>query len=136
MKLLALLLGFVALLTACASERSFYSFLSRDFVPLAETPVREDLVATWRSSDGRQLDMRPDGKFSMGSSGGCWDVDGNKLVLRPGCVNYGAQKDSIILAFAEATHDCSFQLSGHLILRDCIYAGRYEKYTSPHRSKG
>ena len=137
MRALALFLGIVLPIMACASEPSFYSFRSHTFVLLAEVPVRKHLVGTWRSNDGRQLMLRPDGKFLTGTGtvSGCWDVDGSKLVLHSPCVNYGAH-NSVILTLAEATHDCSHALSGHLVLRDCIYAERYEKYPSAHRSKG
>jgi hypothetical protein len=134
MRSFPLLLAFVAPVMACASEPSFYSFASRAFVPLEQVPARKDLVGTWRRNDGRQLVLRPDGKFSMGSSSGCWDVDGRGLLLRHACVNYGATNNSAILAIAESTDECSFALSGQLVLRDCTYAGRYEAYSS--RSKG
>jgi hypothetical protein len=126
------LLGFVVLLTSCASEPSIYSFHCLAFVPLAEIPVRKDLIGSWRSNDGRQLVLRPDGKFSAGKmGGGCWDVDGHKLLLRSACVNYGAQKDSVILALAEATYDCSFNLSGRLVLKDCAEVGEYRRKKEP-----
>lgn len=129
MRSLALLLGIVAPIAACASEPSFYSFRSRAFVTLAEVPVRKDLVGTWRSNDGRQLVLRPDGKFltEIDTMSGCWDVGGGKLHLRSACVNYGAQKNSVILTLAEPTDQCSFQFRSNLTLRDCIYAGSYRK---------
>jgi hypothetical protein len=126
------LLGFVVLLMSCTSERGFYRFESREFVPLAEIPVRKDLIGSWRSNDGRQLVLRPDGKFSAGKmGGGCWDVEGRKLLLRSACVNYGAQKDSVILALAEMTYECTFNVSGRLVLKDCAEAGDYWRETEP-----
>jgi hypothetical protein len=106
----------------------------RAFVPLEQNVLRKNLVGAWRRNDGRDLVLRPDGKFSMGSSSGCWDVDGRKLLFRSACVNYGATNNSAILAIAEPTDDCSFALSGQLVLRDCMYAGRYDAYSS--RPKG
>jgi hypothetical protein len=107
----------------CASEPSFYSFASRAFVPLEQVPARTDLVGTWRRNDGGDLVLRPDGKFSMGPSSGCWDVDRRRLLLRPACVNYGATNNSAILAIAESTDERSFTLTtNHLQIRNCSYA--------------
>jgi hypothetical protein len=127
----ALFLGIVAPIMASASEPSFYSFRSRAFVPLAEVQVRKDLVATWRSNDGRHPVLRLDGKFSAGKMGGCWDVDGRKLLLRSACVNYGVQKNSVILTHAEPTDECSFYLSARLVLKNCTEAGEYLRKEPP-----
>jgi hypothetical protein len=54
--------------------------IAHAFVPLE---ARKDLVGTWRSGDERDLVLRPDGKFSMGSSSCCWDVDRRRLLLGP-----------------------------------------------------
>jgi hypothetical protein len=123
----ALLLAFLALLTACASEASFYSFPCRAFVLLEQVSARKDLVGTWRSNNGHQLVLRRDGQFSAGTMTGCWDVDGPKLLLRSACVNYGSQNNNVTLTLAESTDECSFNLSGRLVLRDCDYAGTYGK---------
>jgi hypothetical protein len=107
---------------ACASQPSFYSFHSSAFVRLEQTPMRKQLVGTWRGNDGRQLALSPDGEYSAGTSSGCWDVDGSKLLLRSACVNYG------ILALAETTDQCSFTLRLDLLVtRDCNYAGWYRR---------
>ena len=132
-----LLLCFAAPLTACAAESSFYSFASRAFVPLSQVPVRKELVGTWRRNDGGDLVLRPDGKFSSARmGGGCWDVEGRKFLMRPACVNYGADKNSVILTISESTDECSFQLRGQLVLSNCIYAGHYARDDSPRRPKG
>jgi hypothetical protein len=128
MKWLPLLLAFVAPAMACASEPSLYSFPSRAFEPLEQVPARKDLVGTWRRSDGRDLVLRPDGKFSMGSSSGCWDAHDRGLLLWSACVNYGATNNSAILAIAESTDECSFTLTtNHLQIRNCNYAGSYQR---------
>jgi hypothetical protein len=90
--------------------------------------MRKKLVGTRRGNDGRQLALLPDGKFSVGTMSGYWDVDGSKLLLRSACVNYGAQDDSVVLTLTESTDQCAFALTAdHLALRDCIYAGSYRK---------
>ena len=128
MRSLPLFLAFVAPAMACASEPSFYSFASRAFVPLEQVPARKNLVGTWRRDDERDLVLRPDGKFSMGSSSGCWDVDRNRLLLRHACVNYGATNNSAILAIGESTDECAFTLTAnHLQIRNCNYAGSYRR---------
>jgi hypothetical protein len=128
MRSLPLFLAFVAPVMACASQPSFYSFASRAFVPLEQVPARKDLVGTWRQNDGRDLVLRPDGKFSMGSSSGCWDVHGRGLLVRHACVNYGATNNGAILAIAESTDECSFTLTAnHLQIGNCSYAGSYRR---------
>jgi hypothetical protein len=90
--------------------------------------MRKQLVGTWRRNDGSQLALSSDGKYSAGTSSGCWDVDGSKLLLRSACVNYGAQNNSGILALAETTDQCSFTLRADLLVtRDCNYAGWYRR---------
>jgi len=114
-------------LMACASEPCFYSLVSRGFLRLSDDPVRKNLVGTWRTSDGRVLALRSDGRFQSSVSG-CWDIDHNQLIFLHRCVNYGANQGSVTRGLLETTDHCNFALRNQqLVVNDCSAAGVYSR---------
>jgi hypothetical protein len=71
-------------LMACASEPCFYSFVARSFLRLSDDPVRNELVGTWRTSEGHVLALFSDGRFGSRLRG-CWDIDHNQLLFLQRC---------------------------------------------------
>jgi hypothetical protein len=116
----------------CGSDPCFYSFRERAFVPLGKNPARKQLVGRWETNAERLLVLRPDGIADVGERGrSCWDVDGRKLLLRTICANYGALKNSAMLAINEVTYACAFELTHRLVLKDCPQAGEYWREKEP-----